>query len=105
MVALLVLRFKRLLKLSYMKSVGKGFIHHVCMIAVVLVLIVSLSACKVSGNVALNGKDQVLDKLKALHVPNAAGLKTDTSKVEVVKHDTTGNIELTGDFRYDNLFK
>ena len=26
MVALLVLRFKRLLKLSYMKNVGKGFI-------------------------------------------------------------------------------
>ena len=35
----------------------------------------------------------------------AASPKTDTSKVEVVKHDTTANIELTGDFRYDNLFK
>jgi len=88
-----------------MKRVGMGLVHYVFMIAVVLFLIVSLSACKVSGNVALNGKDQVLDKLKALHVPNAAGLKTDTSKVEVVKHDTTGNIELTGDFRYDNLFR
>ena len=88
-----------------MKNVGKGFIHHVYVIIVVLFLIVSLSACKVSGNVALDGKDQVLDKLKVLHVPTAAGLKTDTSKVEVVKHDTTGNIELTGDFRYDNLFK
>jgi hypothetical protein len=105
MVALLVLRFKRLLKLSYMKSVGKGFIHHVYMVAVFLVLIVSLSACKVSGNVALNGKDQILDNLKTFQVPTAAGLKTDTSKVEVVKHDTTRNKELTGDFRYDNLFK
>jgi hypothetical protein len=105
MVALLVLRFKRLLKLSYMKSVGKGLIHHVYMVAVFLVLIVSLSACKVSGNVALNGKDQVLNKFKVLHVPTAASLKTDTSKVEVVKHDTIGNKELTGDFRYDNLFK
>jgi len=105
MVALLVLRFKRLLKLSYMKSVGKGFIHHVYMITVVLFLILSLFACKVSGNVALNGKDQVLNKFKVLHVPTAASPKTDTSKVEVVKHDTTGNIELTGDFRYDNLFK
>jgi hypothetical protein len=38
-------------------------------------------------------------------VPTEASLKTDTSKAEVVKHDTTGNIELTGDFRYDNLFK
>lgn len=88
-----------------MKCVGKGFIHHVYMLAVVLVLIISLSACKVSGNIAINGKDQVLNKFKGLHVPTAASLKTDTSKVEVVKHDTTGNIELTGDFRYDNLFK
>ena len=88
-----------------MKSVGKGFIHHVYMITVVLFLILSLFACKVSGNVALNGKDQVLNKFKVLHVPTAASPKTDTSKVEVVKHDTTGNIELTGDFRYDNLFK
>ena len=88
-----------------MKSVGKGFIHHVFMIAVVLVLIVSLSACKVSGNVALNGKDQILDNLITFQVSTAADLKTDTSKVEVVKHDTTANIELTGDFRYDNLFK
>ena len=88
-----------------MKSVGKGFIHHVYMIAVVLVLIVSLSACKVSGNVALNGKDQVFDKLKALNVPTAAGLKTDTSKAIAGKLDTTRNNELTGDFRYDNLFK
>jgi hypothetical protein len=88
-----------------MKSFGKGFIHHVYMIAVVLVLTVSLSACKVSGNVALNGKDQVLDKLKALYVPTAAGLKTDTSKAIAGKLDTTRNNELTGDFRYDNLFK
>ena len=88
-----------------MKSVGKGFIHHVYVLIVVLFLILSLSACKVSGNVALNGRDQVLDKLKALHASTAASLKTDTSKAEVVKHDTTGNIELTGDFRYDNLFK
>ena len=88
-----------------MKSVGKGFIHHVYMVAVFLVLIVSLSACKVSGNVALNGKDQVLDKLKALYVPTAAGLKTDTSKAIAGKLDTTRNNELTGDFRYDNLFK
>ena len=88
-----------------MKNVGKGFIHRVYLIAVVLVLIISLSACNVSGNVVINGKDQVLSKFKGLHVHTAASPKTDTSKVEVVKHDTTGNIELTGDFRYDNLFK
>ena len=88
-----------------MKNVGKGFIHHVYLIAVVLVLFVSLSACNVSGNVAINGKDQVLNKFKGLHVHTEASPKTDTSKVEVVKHETTGNIELTGDFRYDNLFR
>ena len=88
-----------------MKNVGKGFIHHVYLIAVVLVLIIFLSACKVSGNVVINGKDQVLSKFKGLHVYTAASPKNDTSKVEVVKHDTTANIELTGDFRYDNLFK
>ena len=88
-----------------MKNVGKGFIHYVYLIAVVLVLIISLSACKVSGNVALNGKDQILDNLITFQVSAAASPKTDTSKVEVVKHDTTGNIKLTGDFRYDNLFK
>ena len=88
-----------------MKSVGKGFIHHVYVITVVLFLILSLSACNVSGNVALNGKDQVLNKFKVLRVSTAASLKTDTSKVEVLKHDTTANIELTGDFRYDNLFR
>lgn len=88
-----------------MKSVGKGFIHQVYLIAVVLVLIISLSACKISGNVAIYGKDQVLNKFEGLHMHTAASPKTDTSKVEVVKHDTTANIELTGDFRYDNLFK
>ena len=88
-----------------MKSVGKGFIHPVYMITVVLFLILSLFACKVSGNVELNGRNQILDKFKGLYVPTAASLKTDTSKAEVVKHDTTRNKELTGDFRYDNLFK
>jgi hypothetical protein len=88
-----------------MKRVGKGLVHYVFMIAVVLFLIVSLSACKVSGNVALNGKDQILDNLKTFQVSTAASLKTDTSKVIAGKLDTTGNIELTGDFRYDNLFK
>ena len=88
-----------------MKNVGKGFIHHVYLIAVVLVLIISLSACKVSGNVAINGKDQVLNKFKGLHVHTEASPKTDTSKAIAGKIDTTRNKGLTGDFRYDNLFK
>ncbi len=88
-----------------MKSVGKGFIHHVYVITVVLLVILSLSACNVSGNVALNGKDQILDNLKTFQVSTAASLKTDTSKAIAGKLDTTRNNELTGDFRYDNLFK
>ena len=88
-----------------MKNVGKGFIHYVYLIAVVLVLIISLSACKVSGNVALNGKDQILDNLITFQVSTAADLKTDTSKAIAGKIDTTRNKGLTGDFRYDNLFK
>jgi hypothetical protein len=88
-----------------MKSVGNGFIHHVYMITVVLVLIVSFSACNVSGNVALNGKYQILDNLKTFQVSTAVSLNTDISKAIAGKLDTTRNNELTGDFRYDNLFK
>ena len=82
-----------------------GLVHYVFMIAVVLFLIVSLSSCNMTGNVVLNGKELGLDKLKGLHVPTGVNLKSDTSKVEDVKVDTTDNIELTGDFRYDILFK
>ena len=88
-----------------MKKLNTGLVHYVFIIALLLFLIVNLSACNVSGNVAINGKDQVLNKFKGLHVHTEASPKTDTSKVEVVKHDTTANKELTGDFRYDNLFK
>ena len=88
-----------------MKRVGLGLVHYVFMIVVVLFLIVSLSSCNITGNVVLNGKDLIIEKMKGLYVPTGVSLKSDTSKVEVVKHDTTANIELTGDFRYDNLFK
>ena len=82
-----------------------GLVNYVFMIAVVLFLIVFLSSCNMTGNVVLNGKDLILEKMKGLHVPKSISLKTDTSKVEVEKVDTKDNIELTGDFRYDNLFK
>ena len=82
-----------------------GLVHYVFMIAVVLFLIVSLSSCNITGHVVLNGKDLIIEKMKGLHVPKSISLKTDTSKVEVEKVDTKDNIELTGDFRYDNLFK
>jgi hypothetical protein len=57
------------------------------------------------GNVVLNGKDLIIEKMKGLSVPTGISMKSDTSKLEVGKVDTTDNIELTGDFRYDNLFK
>jgi len=88
-----------------MKRVGKGLVHYVFMIAVVLFLIVSLSSCNMTGNVVLNGKDLIIEKMKGLSLPTGISLKSDTSKSEVEKIDTTDNFELTGDFRYDNLFK
>jgi hypothetical protein len=88
-----------------MKRVGKGLVHYVFMIAVVLFLIVSLSSCNMTGNVVLNGKNMIIEKMKGLSVPTGISLKSDTSKSEVEKIDTTDNFELTGDFRYDNLFK
>ena len=75
------------------------------MIAVVLFLIVSLSSCNMTGNVVLNGKDLIIDKMKELQVPTGISLKSDTRKSEVEKVDTTDNFELTVDFRYNNLFK
>ena len=92
-------------KYGYMKRVGMGLVHYVFMIAVVFFLIVSLSSCNMTGNVVLNGKELIIEKMKGLQVPTGVRLKSDTSKVEDVKVDTTDNIELTGDFRYDNLFK
>jgi len=43
--------------------------------------------------------------MKGLQVPTGVSLKSDTSNLMVGKVDTTTNNELTGDFRYDNLFK
>jgi hypothetical protein len=88
-----------------MKKVGMGLVNYVFMIAVVLFLIVFLSSCNMTGNVVLNGKDLIIEKMKGLHVPKSISLKTDTSKVEEVQFDSNGDKELTGDFRYDNLFK
>jgi hypothetical protein len=88
-----------------MKRVGMGLVHYVFMIAVVLILIVSLSSCNMTGNVVLNGKDLIIEKIKGLSLPTGISLKSDTSNLELGKIDTTDNIELTGDFRYDNLFK
>lgn len=82
-----------------------GQVHYVFMIAVVLFLIVSLSSCNMTGNVVLNGKDLIIEKMKGLQVPTGISIKSDTSKVDEVQIDSNGDKELTGDFRYDNLFK
>ena len=82
-----------------------GLVHYVFMIVVVLFLIVSLSSCNMTGNVVLNGKDLIIEKMKGLHVPTGVSLKSDTSKVEGVQVDSNENNEMTGDFRYDNMFK
>ena len=82
-----------------------ALVHYVFMIAVVLFLIVSLSSCNMKGNVVLNGKDLIIEKMKGLQLPTGISLKSDTSKVEDVKVDTSGINVFTGDFRYDNMFK
>ena len=79
--------------------------RYVSLIAVVLFLIGSLSSCNEIGNAVLNGKNLVIEKMKGIHIPTGIGLKTDTSKDEHVKIETTLSNELTGDFRYDNLYK
>ena len=88
-----------------MKWINMGLLHYVLPLAVVLFLIVSLSSCNMTGNVVLNGKDLIIEKMKGLHVTTGVSLKSDTTKVEGVQVDTIGNYELTGDFRYDNMFK
>jgi hypothetical protein len=40
-----------------------------------------------------------------INVLTGISQNSDTNRLIDVKVDTTGNIELTGDFRYDNLFK
>lgn len=57
-----------------------GLVHNVFTIAVVLFLIVSLSSCNMTGNVVLNGKDLIIEKMKRLRVPTGISLKSDTSK-------------------------
>lgn len=61
----------------------------------VLLMIVALSACTLKGNIALNGKDILVDQLK--------GLKS--HKDATPFKDTSNQAQLTGDFRYDYLLK
>ena len=69
-----------------MKKIHKGHF---------LILIVSLSACTLKENIALNGKEMIVEKLKGLKAP------TQTMHIS----DTIHKEQLTGDFRYDYLLK
>ena len=60
-----------------------------------LLLIVAFSACTLKGNIALNGKDIIIDQLK--------GLKSHKNGTPI--KDTSNQAQLTGDFRYDYLLK
>ena len=82
-----------------------GLVHYVFMIAVVLFHIVSLSSCNMTGNVVLNGKNMIIEKMKGLSLPTGISLKSDSSNLKSRTDDTTTNNELKDDFRYKNMFK
>ena len=75
-------------------SLGIGLIQFILMLFL-LFIIVSVSACNVSGNVSLNGSDLIVDQLK--------GMKPSVRDPQSA--DTIHNEQLTGDFRYDYLLK
>jgi hypothetical protein len=75
-------------------STGMGLIQFILFIFL-LFIIVTLSACNVSGNVSMNGKGLIVDQLK--------GIKPSVRDRQSA--DTIHNEQLTGDFRYDYLFK
>ena len=75
-------------------STGMGLIQFILFIFL-LFIIVTLSACNVSGNVSMNGKGLIVDQLK--------GMKPSVRDRQSA--DTIDNEELSGDFRYDYLLK
>lgn len=64
-------------------------------LSLVLLMILAFSACTLKGNIALNGKDLLIDQLKELKSHN------DATPIK----DTSNQAQLTGDFRYDNMLK
>ncbi len=80
-------------------------VHFVFMLVIVLFLVLALSSCKYSGNVELNTDGMIGDKLKGLKVPVKVDEKLDISDVKADTDDTTTYNEITGDFRFDNMFK
>jgi hypothetical protein len=84
------------IKFSIMKKAGIGIgIIQFILLIVLLFIIVSLSACNLSGNVSMKGKGLMVKQLKELKAPIEVSDISDTSHKE----------QLTGDFRYDYLLK
>ena len=84
------------LKYSTMKKVitGMGFMQFILMI-LLLFFIVTLSACNISENISMKEKGLMMDQLNDFK-PSIENRQN---------ADTIHEAELTGDFRYDNLFK
>ena len=74
--------------------IGISIIQFILMM-VLLFIIISLSACKMKGNISINGKGMIVDQLK--------GLKSHKDLTPI--NDTSNQAQLTGDFRYDYLLK
>jgi hypothetical protein len=77
-----------------MKKVSMGLIQFILMIFL-LFIIVSLSACNVSGNVSMKEKGLIMHQLN--------GIKPSVRDRQ--NADTIHKAQLTGDFRYDYLLK
>ena len=84
------------LNYNIMKKISTviGLIQFILFIFLLFV-IVSLSACNISGNVSMGGKGMIVDQLK--------GLKPSIENRQSA--DTIHKEQLTGDFRYDYLLK
>ena len=74
--------------------IGISIIQFILMM-VLLFIIASLSACNMKGNISMDGKGMIVDQLNDFK-PSIENRQN---------ADTIHEAELTGDFRYDNLFK
>ena len=61
----------------------------------ILFIIICFSGCNMKKNISLNGKNLIVSKLEILKETKVGSQLSDTSNKE----------QLTGDFRYDYLFK
>lgn len=82
-----------------------GLIHLIFLMAIVLFIFVTLSACNTSGNVLMKRNEMVIENLRSIYVPIRINIKSDKGFMKAVMNDTTTNNEILGDFRYDNMFK